>query len=75
MSANRVIPFGYAVENGRHIPHPSESQIVRRVFADYLGGGSLLRIAQTLTAEKVEFLPGRFDWNKNRVKRILEDER
>jgi hypothetical protein len=75
MSANRVIPFGYAVENGVHIAHPKESETVRRVFDDYLNGGSLKTIAEALTAEKVEFLPGRFDWNKHRVKRILEDER
>lgn len=75
MSANRVIPYGYAVENGRNIVHSKESKIIRRVFTDYLGGGSLLTIAQSLTAEKVEFLPGRSDWNKNRVKRILEEER
>jgi len=75
MTANRTIPYGYAVEKGKNIIHPQESNIIRRVFADYLGGKSLLRIAQTLTAEKVVFLPGRFDWNKNRVKRILEDER
>ncbi|MDD4494430.1 MAG: recombinase family protein [Eubacteriales bacterium] len=75
MSANRIIPYGYAMENGKNIIHPQESKIIRRIYADYLGGASLLRIAQTLTDEKIEFLPGRSDWNKNRVKRILEDER
>jgi hypothetical protein len=75
MSANRVIPYGYAVENGRNILHPTESETVRRIFADYLGGGSLKTIAEALTAEKIEFIPGRSDWNKHRVKRILEDER
>ncbi|MFA6730709.1 MAG: recombinase family protein [Bacteroidales bacterium] len=75
MTANRIIPYGYAVENGIHIPHPEESTVVRRIFTDYLGGGSLLTIAKALTAESVEFLPGRSDWNKNRIKRILEDER
>lgn len=75
MSANRVIPYGYAMENGKNIIHPQESKIIRRIYADYLGGASLLRIAQNLTIKKIEFLPGRSDWNKNRVKRILEDER
>ena len=75
MSANRIIPYGYAVENGINVIHPGESQVVRRIYADYLGGTSLLRIAQTLAAQKVVFLPGRSDWNKNRVKRILEDDR
>jgi hypothetical protein len=75
MTVNRVIPYGYKVVKGKNVPHPQESETVRRVFADYLGGASLLKIAQALTAEKVEFTPGRSDWNKNRVGRILEDER
>lgn len=75
MTANRTIPYGYAFQNGKNIPHPDESKIVRQIFTDYLSGKSLLRIAQTLTAECVEFLPGRSDWNKNRVNRILEDTR
>jgi len=75
MTANRIIPYGYAVESGRNIIHPEESGIVRRIFADYLGGASFLKVAQALTAEKVEFIPGRSDWNKHRIKRIIEDER
>ena len=71
----RTTPYGYAVEQGITVPQPAESKIVRRIFKDYLSGASLLKIAQTLTAEKTEFLPGRSDWNKNRVKRILEDTR
>ncbi len=71
----RTIPYGYTVLNGVTVPHPGESKIIRRIFKDYLGGASLLKIAQALTAEKVEFLPGRCDWNKNRIKRILEDTR
>lgn len=71
----RTIPYGYTVQNGETAPHPGESKIVRRIFKDYLGGASLLIIAQVLAAEKVEFLPDRCDWNKNRIKRILEDTR
>ena len=71
----RTTPYGYAIENGMTVRHPTESQIVRHVFKEYLGGASFLKIAQTLTTKKAEFLPGRFDWNKNRVKRIIEDER
>jgi hypothetical protein len=75
MTANRIIPYGYAVEKGKNVLHPQESETVRRIFADYLAGASLLKIAQTLTAEKMEFIPDRSDWNKNRVGRILKDER
>lgn len=69
----RSIPYGYTVQNGKPVTHPDESIIVRRIFTDYLGGASLLSIAQALTADKIEFLPERSDWNKNRIKRILED--
>jgi len=69
----RTIPYGYTIQNGVTVPHPDESTIVRRVFDNYLGGVSLLAIARALTAEGIEFLPGRSDWNKNRVKRILEE--
>jgi hypothetical protein len=75
MTANRIIPYGYVVQNGETRPHPQESEIVRRIYRDYLDGNSYLRIAQRLTAEGIEFLPKRHDWNKNRVKRILEDTR
>ena len=75
MTANRIIPYGYKIESGINLPEPAESEIVRRIYNDYINGNSLLKIAQTLTSESVEFIPGRSDWNKNRVKRILEDER
>ena len=75
MSANRIIPYGYEMKNGRYAPHPQESIIVQRIFNEYLSGKSLLQIAKKLTYEKEEFTPGRFDWNKNRIKRILEDKR
>jgi hypothetical protein len=75
MTTNRIIPYGYAVKKGKTILHSAESAIVKRIFTDYIGGASLLKLAQALSAEKVEFIPGRSDWNKNRVGRILEDER
>lgn len=71
----RNTPYGYTVRNGENILHPKESHLVLRIFTNYLGGASFLRIAQSLTAEKVDFLPDRCDWNKNRIKRILEDTR
>jgi len=68
-------PFGYMIEIGRLIVHSSEGEIVRQIFADYLAGASLKSIAEDLTGRKVEYLPGKSDWNKSRVKRILEDAR
>ena len=71
----RNIPFGYIMKNGKLLAHPTESKVVCGIFTEYHSGKSLLKIAQELTADSIEFLPSRHDWNKNRVKRILEDSR
>ena len=70
---NRSIPFGYHYQNGIMAVHPQESQTVRAVFAAYLGGEPLSKIAAHLTAKLVEYLPGCCQWNKARVKRILDN--
>lgn len=70
---NRTIPFGYQYQNGVLAVHPQESQTVRAVFAAYLGGEPLSKIAAHLTAKLVEYLPGCCQWNKARVKRILDN--
>ena len=70
---NRSIPFGYCYQNGTLAVHPQESQTVRAVFAAYLSGEPLSKIAARLTAKLVEYLPGCCQWNKARVKRILDN--
>ena len=70
---NRNIPFGYYYQNGVLAVHPQESQTVRAVFAAYLSGEPLSRIAAHLTAKLVEYLPGHWQWNKARVKRLLDN--
>ncbi len=70
---NRNIPFGYHYQNGVLVAHPQESQTVRAVFAAYLSGEPLSKIAAHLTAKLVEYLPGRWQWDKARVKRILDN--
>ena len=70
---NRSIPFGYCYQNGILAVHPQESQTVRAVFAAYLSGEPLSKIAAHLTAKLVEYLPGCWHWDKARVKRILDN--
>ena len=70
---NRSIPFGYYYQNGVLAVHPQESQTVRTVFMAYLSGEPLSKIAAHLTAKLVEYLPGRWQWDKARVKRILDN--
>lgn len=69
----RTIPFGYHYQNGVLVLHPQESQTVRAVFAAYLSGEPLSKIAAHLTDKLVEYLPGRWQWDKARVKRILDN--
>ena len=70
---NRSIPFGYYYQNGVLAVHPQESQTVQAVFAAYLSGEPLSKIAAHLTAKLVEYLPGRWQWDKARVKRLLDN--
>ena len=70
---NRSIPFGYHYQNGIMAVHPQESQTVQAVFAAYLGGEPLSKIAAHLTTKLVEYLPGHWQWDKARVKRLLDN--
>lgn len=69
----RSISFGYKLELGRLIILEEEAQIVKQVFNDYLGGKSLANIATELQERKIEYMTGCWDWNKNRVSRIIEN--
>lgn len=75
MSANRRIPYGYQMVDGQINVHPEEAAIVKRIYREYINGAALKAIAECLTHEQIEYLPGECGWNKNRVKRILEDSR
>ena len=72
---NRSIPFGYYYQNGVLAVHPKEGQTVQAVFMSYLSGEPLSKIAAHLTAKLVEYLPGRWQWDKARVKRLLDNDK
>ena len=76
MAKNRRIPFGYQMINGEITTHPREVYAVSKIFADYLKGLSLLDISKEIQAEDIPYHPGDdCYWNKNMVKRILENEK
>ena len=72
---NRYTPFGYCVRNGVIAIQAEESEIVQRIFSEYICGQSLKQIAETLTAERIEYLPQKWTWNKNRIVRMINDVR
>ena len=71
----RMIPYGYKVNNGKVEPDETERKIVQRIFHNYIIGKGLKTIADLLTSEEVPIFEGETVWSKNRIKRILVDER
>lgn len=75
MKKNRTIPFGYVMCKGEIMPDPVGSQAVREIFTAYLKGSSLSEIAGHMSILKISYNGFTFDWNKNMIKRILENEK
>lgn len=71
----RNIPYGYQYKNGSIAIHEKETETIKQIFTEYLNGLSLLKIAEQLNNEHIEYMPGVCGWNKSRIKRIVEDER
>lgn len=75
MARNRVIPFGYCMKNGKITTNPKEVCAVSTIFREYLNGSSLLQIAKLMESEKIRYTEDSDRWNKNMVKRIIENEK
>ena len=75
MPKNRVIPFGYSMRNGEITVDFNESKAVARIFEEYLNGSSLQQIAKLMESEKIKYSEDSEHWNKNMVKRIIENEK
>lgn len=75
MPKNRVLPFGYCMRNGEIDTKPKEVYAVSTIFSEYLKGSSLLQIAKLMESEKIRYTADSEKWNKNMVKRIIENER
>ena len=73
MAWQRKIPFGYLIQDGLIQPHPQEADAVRYIFGQYLAGASLLTIAEDMTRRGIRYHQHTAEWNKNMVKRILEN--
>ena len=76
MAKNRRIPFGYQMINGEITTHPREVYAISKIFAEYLKGRSLLDISRELQSEGIPYHHCEDStWNKNMIKRILENEK
>lgn len=75
MAKNRVIPFGYCMKNGEITTDTKEAYAVSAIFSEYLNGSSFLQIAKLMEPEKIRYTEDSDRWNKNMVKRIIENEK
>ena len=75
MAWQRKTPFGYMIRNGLIQPHPQEADAVQYIFGQYQAGASMLTIAEGMTKQGVRYHQHTAEWNKNMVKRILENTR
>lgn len=73
--AIRTTLYGYQVKNGKTVIHNEESEVVKKVFSLYIEGETLNSIASMLTEEKVAYFQDEVKWNKNTIKRMIENEK
>ncbi len=70
---NRTLPYGYCCKNGVIVIEPQESKVLKRIYAAYLDGSSMLTIADQLNREKIEYRDGVTGWNKGRLKHLIDN--
>lgn len=71
--ANRYIPFGYEIIDAEIVIIEREAEVVRNVFSLYVQGNSLKSISDRLNLLPVSYAGDGRQWDKNIVKRILEN--
>lgn len=72
---NRTLLYGYQFRNGDLTAAPEEAAVAVRVFTLYMAGLSYQKISDTLNGEHISYSQERPEWNKHKVKRLLENPR
>lgn len=73
--ANRYIPFGYEIVDAQVVIIEREADVVRNVFSLYVQGNSLKTISERLNMMPISYAGDDRKWDKNMVKRILENKK
>jgi len=66
-------PMGYCVRDGKIVVDEVQSEVVKKIFADYGSGISAVQIAKTLIENGVKNKNDRVKWTHATVGRILEN--
>ena len=67
--------YGYRADENELIAVPEEAAIVRRIFAMYLYGMSILKIKAELEAEGITSPTGKSSWSKRTIDMILSNKK
>lgn len=62
-------------ENGHLIIVPSEAEVVKRIYLEYLQGSSLKQIGESLEADGILTAAGKAKWRSETIKKILKNEK
>lgn len=73
--ANKYIPFGYEISDGEVKIIEREAEVVRNVYSLYVQGCSLKKISERLNLLTVTYAGDGRAWDKNIVKRMLENKK
>ena len=68
----RGFMLGYRYKDGQYIVVPEEAEIVRSIYADFLGGKGVTTIMKRLNSEGILTQQG-FTWHKSAVTRVLKN--
>ncbi len=68
--ADGSAPYGYRLEDDKRVVVPEEAAVVRRIFAEYLRGGTIRGVAACLNAEGLRSPRGK-QWRSSTVRSLL----
>lgn len=71
---NRIIPYGYRIEDGKITICQEEAAIVKEIYEKRAAGTILSQIASSLNDRGISFY-GEHGWDKHKVKRVLENDK
>ena len=63
------------MRNGEITTEPKEVHAVAMIFSEYLNGSSFQQIARLMEFEKIRYTADSDHWNKNMIKRIIENKK
>lgn len=73
--ANRYLPFGYTITDGEICINEPEAELIKAIFELYAKGKSYSEIAERCMLTGIRYNPDSDKWNKNMVKRIIENDK